>query len=234
MKKLLLLALTALLITLSSCEFWFESLNDTVQAEVDNATTHGLTGIMVYVDQAGKAPAYYTAGWSDRDNLVPADSHDLFKIASISKLYLAAAATKMIEADLLSLDRTLADYLPEIGPKFQYADQITLRMLIQHRSGLPNFIDHPNYDWDSPPYTIAMGLELAISMDPDFRPDRRYRYSNTNYLLLGQIMDRTLGYSHHQYIQDQILTPLGLTNTYSLSDIDSHSTADRTVFQKER
>lgn len=49
-----------------------------------------------------------------------------------------------------------------------------------------------------------------------FKPDARYKYSNTNYLLIGRILDKTLGYSHQQYIESEILSPLGLTNTYSL------------------
>lgn len=59
-------------------------------------------------------------------------------------------------------------------------------------------------------------------MPADFEPDARYRYSNTNYLLIGMILDQVLGYSHHQYIADEILAPLGLNNTYSLlSQVDS-------------
>ena len=55
----------------------------------------------------------------------------------------------------------------------------------------------------------------------DFKPNARYRYSNTNYLLIGRILDKVLGYSHQQYIDREILAPLGLTNTYfSLGAVD--------------
>lgn len=58
-------------------------------------------------------------------------------------------------------------------------------------------------------------------MPADFEPDKKYSYSNTNYLLIGEILDKTLGYSHHQYIKSEILVPLGLNNTYSLlSEVD--------------
>ena len=59
-------------------------------------------------------------------------------------------------------------------------------------------------------------LELVLDMPADFEPDKRYKYSNTNYLLIGEILDSTLGYSHHQYIKREILQALELYDTYSL------------------
>ena len=65
-------------------------------------------------------------------------------------------------------------------------------------------------------------LEYALDLPADFAPDARYEYSNTNYLLVGKIMDAVLGYSHHQQIQDFILDPLGLRDTYHLLEqVDS-------------
>lgn len=93
-------------------------------------------------------------------------------------------------------------------------------MMVRHRSGIPNFTDTPGY-WQHPPRTDKENLELVLDKPADFEPDKKYRYSNTNYLLIGEIMDKTLGYSHHQYIKKEILMPLGLNNTYSLlSEVD--------------
>ncbi len=75
---------------------WITPLPDTVQEQVDAAIDHGLDGIIVYVDQTGKAPAFYTAGWKNKANQVPADPQALFKIGSISKLYIAAATAKLV------------------------------------------------------------------------------------------------------------------------------------------
>ena len=125
-------------------------LPDTVQGQVDDAIGLGLDGIIVYVDKAGEPPAFYTAGWKDKLTQVPADPQELFKIASISKLYIATAVAKLVSNGSLSLDETLADYLPEIAGRIEYADQITLRMLVQHRSGIPNFSDQAGFDWFTP------------------------------------------------------------------------------------
>jgi len=191
-------------------------LPDTVQEQVDDAIGYGLDGIIVYVDEAGQPPAFYSAGWKNKVTQVPADPHALFKIGSISKLYIATAVAKLVDNGSLSLDETLADYLPELAGRIEYADQITLRMMLQHRSGIPNFTDQDEFDWFTPQRDIDRVLELVLDKPADFEPDARTSYSNTNYLLIGRILDKVLGYSHHQYIDEEILAPLGLTNTYSL------------------
>lgn len=199
---------------------WILPLPDTVQEQVDQAIGLGLDGMIVYVDQGGKEPSFYAAGWKNREKRIPADPHTLFKIASITKLYVAVAVAKMVNDNQLSLDKTLADYLPELVGRIENADKITLGMMVRHRSGIPNFTDTPGY-WQHPPRTDKENLELVLDKPADFEPDKKYRYSNTNYLLIGEIMDKTLGYSHHQYIKKEILMPLGLNNTYSLlSEVD--------------
>lgn len=197
-------------------KIWITPLPDTVQDQVNEAIKLGMDGVLVYVDQAGSNPQFYSAGWKDRDQKIPADPKHLFKIASISKLYIAVAVAKLVHADSLSLDKTLVEYWPEIGKRIEHSDKITLRMLVQHRSGIPNYTDHPDYPWASPYKTSNETFELVYDQPADFIPDRKYAYSNTNYLLIGKILDQTLGYSHHQYIKSAILEPLNLNHTYSL------------------
>ncbi|MEA4908843.1 MAG: serine hydrolase domain-containing protein [Anaerolineaceae bacterium] len=200
---------------------WITPLPDTVQEQVDDAIDHGLDGIIVYVDQSGKPPALYAAGWKNKEKHIPADPQGLFKIASINKLYVATAVAKLANSHVLSLDDTLADYLPELVGRIEYASQITLRMMVQHRSGIPNYVDEPGFDWFTPQTDSNKNLELVLDTPADFKPGASYGYSNTNYLLLGRIIDKALGYSHEQYIEDEILAPLGLKHTYSfLSQAD--------------
>jgi D-alanyl-D-alanine carboxypeptidase len=195
---------------------WIAPLPDTVQEQVEDAVDQGLDGIIVYVDQAGRAPQLYAAGWKNKITREPADPHALFRIASISKLYIATAVAKLVNTERLSLDATLADYVPELAGRIEYADQITLRMMVQHRSGIPNFTDAAAWDWFTSQTDINKALELVLDEPADFQPDARTSYSNTNYLLIGRILDNVLGYSHHQYIAEAIVAPLGLTHTYSL------------------
>lgn len=199
---------------------WILPLPNTVQEQLEEGIGHGFDGMIVYVDQAGKPPEFYAAGWHDRKNKIPAYPQALFKIASITKLYVAVATVKLVKAGRLSLDKTLAEYFPELADRIEYSDKITLRMMLQHRSGIPNFIDHPDY-WTKPPKNRQETLNYALDLPADFKPGEGYGYSNTNYMLIEDLIDKTLGYPHQQYIKEEILNPLGLKHIYgSLHDVD--------------
>jgi len=199
---------------------WILPLPDTVQEQVEEAIGYGFDGMIVYVDQAGKQPQFYTGGWKDREKKIPADPKSLFKIASISKLYTAVAATKFVKEKRLSFDKTLADYLPELNERIENADEITLKMMIQHRSGIPNFTDNPAF-WKNEEENGKNALDFALDLPASFKPDKGYEYSNTNYLLLRKILDKVLGYNHNEYIKEKILKPLELKNTFfSINDVD--------------
>jgi len=199
---------------------WILPLPETVQEQINEAVGHGFDGMIVYVDKRGESPAFYAGGWKDRKNKIPADPESLFKIASISKLYVAVAITKLVNEKRLSLDSTLADYFPELVGRIENAEEITLKLMVQHRSGIPNFTDNPTY-WVDEQENGRKALEFALDLPANFEPDNGYEYSNTNYLLLREIADKVLGYSHQQYIKEKILIPLKLNNTFfSINDVD--------------
>jgi CubicO group peptidase (beta-lactamase class C family) len=202
---------------------WILPLPNTVQAQLDEAIDHGFDGIIVYVDVAGQAPKWYTSGWHDKKNKIPAKPNALFKLASISKLYNAVAVAKLVHDGRLSLDSSLAYYLPELGNRIENAQTITLRMMVQHRSGIPNYTDIPNY-WASPKESNKENLDLVLDSPASFEPDSDYEYSNTNYLLIVEIMNRVLGRDHFEFIQEEILNRLQLKNTFaSLQGVDIDS-----------
>ncbi|MGI9530558.1 serine hydrolase domain-containing protein [Lutimonas sp.] len=199
---------------------WILPLPDTVQEQADQAIDHGFEGLIVYIDQGGYEPQFIASGWHDRELKIPADPHALFKIASVSKLYDAVAVTKLVGDGRLSLDKTVADYLPELENRIENADKITLRLMIQHRSGMPNFTDAPRF-WEAPTETYEESLALIDGLPANFEPGEDYEYCNTNYLLINKIMDDVLGYDNFQFIREEILTPLNLSNTYnSLKEVD--------------
>ena len=199
---------------------WIRPLPDTVQEQVNDAIECGFDGMIVYVDASDEPPAFYAAGLKNRQNKTPADPQSLFKIASISKLYVAVAITKLVHNKRLSLDKTLADYFPELVGRIENAEKITLKLMVQHRSGIPNLTDYPGY-WENPPKNNEEALGYALDLPANFEPDQDYGYSNTNYLLLSELIDKVVGYSHHQYIKEEILIPLKLNNTFaSLSEVN--------------
>lgn len=223
MIKIALLATTAVslyFVPWMLVKAWMLPLPDTIQEQVDEAIDHGFDGIVVYIDEGGKPPAFYAGGWHDRENKIPANPHALFKIASISKLYDAVAVTKLVNDGRLSLDKTIADYLPELEGRIENADKITLRLMIQHRSGIPNFTDAPDF-WAAPTQTYEESLALILDKPANFKPGKKYEYCNTNYLLINKIMDDELGYENFKFIQEEILTPLNLVHTFgSLKDVN--------------
>lgn len=199
---------------------WILPLPNTIQEQLDEAVSHGFDGMIMYVDQAGKYPQFYASGWHDREEKIPAKPDALFKIASISKLYDAVAVTKLVSTGHLSLDKTIAEYIPELEGKIENAHKITLKHLVQHRSGIPNFTDTPNF-WAAPTQSFEESLALIEGEPAQFEPGEDYEYCNTNYLLINKIMDDVLGYSNFQFIREEILIPLDLKNTYgSLAQVD--------------
>lgn len=207
----------ASIIFLSSCSRDLIYFPGTVEEEVQKSLDQGFDGIIVYVDKAGVV-SKYSAGFKDKASNTPMDTNSLFKIASISKLYMAVAAAKLINLDSLSMNDKLSDLIPEVKGRIEYADQITLAMMIRHRSGVPEYIYHPDFSNEDPDKPYLETVALIYDKEADFEPGSDYAYSNTNYLLLGEIMNRALGYSHHEYITNEILAPLGLTQTYNLYD----------------
>ena len=199
---------------------WITPLPKTVQEQVNKAIDYGFDGIIVYIDENGKPPAFYAAGYKNRENKTPADPHSLFKIASNSKLYTAVAIAKLVYDGRLSLDKTLADYFPELVGRIEYADKITVRMMVQHRSGIPNFTDTHNY-WVHPKENNKERLELVLDLPASFEPGDDFEYSNTNYLLLSELIEKVTDESKFQYIKEEILDPLNLKNTYgSIHDVN--------------
>ncbi|SDK45388.1 Beta-lactamase [Catalinimonas alkaloidigena] len=199
---------------------WILPLPDTIQEQLDEAIGHGFDGMIVYIDQGDQPPQYFSSGWHDRESNVVAKPDALFKIASISKLYDAVAVTKLVSDGRLSLDKSIADYLPELAGRIENADKISLRLMIQHRSGIPNFTDAPNF-WSAPTKTYEESLALILDKPANFEPGKGYEYCNTNYLLINKIMDDELGYKNFQFIREEILAPLHLRNTFgSLNEVN--------------
>lgn len=198
---------------------WIKPLPNNIQEQVNKAADYGFDGIVVCVNKTGNKCEFYTSGYKNRENKIPADPNSFFKIASVGKLYDAVAVAKLVRDGKLSLDKTLSDYLPELKGRIEYADKITLRMLVMHRSGIPNFTDTYMY-WAAPKETENEQLALILDKPASFKPGEDYEYSNTNYLLLGRIMTRVLGYDKFQYIQNEILNPLNLKHTFgSIHDV---------------
>ena len=144
---------------------------------------------------------------------------DRFRAGSIAKAFVAVRVLQLAERGRLSLDASLAEVLPAgVVGRFANAADVTVRMLLGHRSGIPEWktplVDiviahHPAKVWK-----LAEILDLAAAQPPLFAPGTSYRYSNTNYNLLGLLIERVTGRSWRHEVSRGVIRPLGLGRTY--------------------
>ncbi len=201
-------------------------LSNNVQSEVNRAVDAGLTGVIVYISRPGaQADRAYAAGIDNLKRKQPASAGALFKIGRISKLYLAAAVTRLVAQKKLDLNKTLLDYLPQLAKRVTNADKVTLRMLVQHRSGIVDFTDDPTFPWLAPfdeEEDTIKSMAMIYDKPANFAPDEAYEYANSNYLLIARIIDNVVPGNHQTYITSQFIQPLGLTHTYpTVKHVDS-------------
>ena len=188
------------------------TLNSLAQQLVDD----GAPGVIVRVDDGHGAPIQIArqAAWSVPDHVLTPE--DQFRMGSNTKTMVAALVLQLVAAHTLSLDDSVQKWLPGMVPN---GSAITIRMLLDHTSGLFNYLDDPRIlkvftGRDTRIWTPQELLAVAVSHPPLFAPGAEYSYSNTNYVALGLILQKATGQSLANLIQDRIARPLGLTGTY--------------------
>lgn len=134
-----------------------------------------------------------------------------YRIGSISKMFTSTLAFQLIEEGKLSLIETLDKYFPQIPN----AKKITISNLLNHHSGIHNFTDDKEYqDWMESPKSRDEMIEVISKAGSDFEPNAKAEYSNSNYVLLGYIIEKITGQTYAQALKDRIVDKIGLTNTY--------------------
>lgn len=158
-------------------------------------------------------------GFYDFQTKEPVGEHSAFHLASISKTFTAMTVLKLWEESRLSLDDTLQKFFP----KLPY-DGITVKMLLNHRSGLPNYLYFMDSIWNKKMKATNWDVvNFMIDHQPkaDANPDRVYHYCNTNFILLALIVEIVTNQSFPKYMKDSVFTPLGLKDTYVFSIADT-------------
>lgn len=141
------------------------------------------------------------------------DAETPFQIASTGKTMTAAAVLKLAEDGKLNLNDSINKWFPG----FPYPG-ITVKMLLNHRSGLPNYLYYMEKgDWDRKKLASNQDvLNTLMQWKPGraYAPDRRFNYSNTNYVLLALIVEKASGLSFPDYMKRNIFEPLGMNHTF--------------------
>jgi len=206
------------------------------QAAIDGALSDTIPGVILLVEKPG-FKFLGSAGLADIETQTPMQTYYVMPNGSAGKKLTALLTVMLAEEGLLSLDDTLDNWLSEeILAQIENSEQITLRQLLNHTSGIYNYTDGTNHDnyyeallvsnkeqLKTDSYALAFGLNRAAYS----LPGKEYHYSNTAYLLAGLILDEVLGEHHSTAMRNRILIPFGMNSSFyggvekSLGDIIS-------------
>ena len=181
---------------------------------------HNLPGISVCLTNSDGSDYIYAAGVRQLGTNVILDPHDHQRVGSITKIVISTLLLKLQEKGYLSLEQTIESILPGL---LTHGRHITVRQLLQHRSGLKDYIwmdvagtkciqhaiSSPKDDFS--PKSL---IRVIRDQDLEFEPGTQYNYSNTGYILLGLIVEKLSGKSIEDVIHQWIIQPLHLKRTY--------------------
>ena len=160
------------------------------------------------------APVFQRAwGMADREARRPNDLETAFNLGSINKVFTATAIRQLAAAGRLDLDSLLGKYWPDY-PNAAVASQVTIRQLLNHRSGIGGNI------FDAPPggtrHDVRHNrdyLQLFVNEPLQFPPGTQQAYSNAGYVVLGLLVERLSGEDYYAYVDRHIYQPAGMTHT---------------------
>jgi D-alanyl-D-alanine carboxypeptidase len=185
-------------------------------ARMDAAASDALreipaAGFSIAVVRRGQTVLAKGYGYADLAERVPASANTIYRLASVTKQFTAAAILHLAEEGKLSLEDRISDYLPD------YPDpgrRITIRNLLSHTSGLSDVAILPILEEaGGVGYTRDEIIDLVASQPLDFEPGTGHSYSNVGFMLAGVVIERVTGSTYAHYLTNEVLRPLGLSQT---------------------
>jgi D-alanyl-D-alanine carboxypeptidase len=206
------LVLLLLLVILYSCKT--QQFNkDKLDSLFVSLNSHDQNMGSIAISDNGKIVYQNVIGYSqvDGETKTPADTKTKYRIGSISKMFTAVMIFQLIEEGKLTLNTPLGKYYPHIPN----ANKITIGEMLSHRSGLYNFTKDSLYiKYSSKPMSEAEMTAMFAKQKPEFEPDSKAEYSNTNFVLLGYIIEKITGKSYSEELRKRITSKIGLEDTY--------------------
>ena len=164
----------------------------------------------VAVSKQGEIIYLKSTGFSDTENNLKANKNSKYRIGSISKTFTSVLILKAVEEKKLTLNQSIDKFFPSV----KNADKITVKHLLNHRSGIFNFTSNSDYfTWNTQPKTEKEIVEIISRSDCEFEPDSKTKYSNSNFVLLTYILEKEYQKSYSELLQEHIIHPLRLQNT---------------------
>lgn len=192
---------------------------DTLNKILKQTTQSGIPGVSIALYSAKDGWWAQSEGYAKIEDKTPMEICHLQYLQSIAKTYTAVAVMRLWELKKIELEAPITRYLSaQIGQKINQADSISVQMLLNHTSGIPEYgfeidyllklLQEPDFALQSQDY-----LNFIAKRKLNFKPGSKHQYSNTNYLLLALILDAITG-DHAQFIHQQIFAPLELKNSF--------------------
>ena len=187
----------------------------------------------VLIGQDGKTVYKDAFGFANLQNKSLLTTATPFQLASVSKQFTSASIMLLKEKGLLNYEDSVQKFFPD----FPYHG-ISIRLLLEHRSGLPNYI----YFCDSyvkdkvKPINNAFAISLMKVVKPPvyFPPDRRFDYSNTGYMILASIVEKVSGVPFASFLHSNIFKPLGMNDTYLATEDDQRKQRSASGYSRGR
>jgi CubicO group peptidase (beta-lactamase class C family) len=185
------------------------ALDSIARAAVDGGRAAGIVALAVRGRDTLVAGAY---GRADVENDAPLSVDHVFQLASITKQFTAAAVLTLVDAGRVALDTPITRYLPDAPVRGR---PITVRQLLAHTSGLPDYAESPDAEslrpLDPPPDSL---LALVRTTPFYFASGDQMRYSNTGFVLLGQLITKVSGQPYATYVEERVLRPAGVARAH--------------------
>lgn len=187
---------------------WKQVMQETVQL--------GTPGILAKTSNNGKTSSY-TAGVADLSTKKSIKSEYRFRIGSVTKTFTATTVLQLVGENRIQLDDPIEKWLPGLIQGNGYdGNQITIRQLLNHTSGIAEYLKSKDADImnSKKTYTAEEIVKIGLSLPPDFSPGKGWLYSNTGYVILGMLIEKITGNSYAEEIEKRIIEPLDLSNTF--------------------
>ncbi|AFU13632.1 D-stereospecific peptide hydrolase [Bacillus thuringiensis MC28] len=187
---------------------WKRVMQETVQL--------GAPGILAKAYNNGKTSSY-TAGVADLSTKKPVKSDYHFRVGSVTKTFTATTVLQLVGENRVQLDDSIEKWLPGLIQGNGYdGNQITIRQLLNHTSGIAEYLKSKDADImnSKKTYTAEEIVKIGLALPPDFSPGKGWSYSNTGYVILGMLTEKITGNSYAEEIEKRIIEPLDLSNTF--------------------
>ncbi|MGX5466487.1 serine hydrolase domain-containing protein [Bacillus toyonensis] len=200
----------------SSLQTSTQSDRTSVKNAIRDALQLGYPGILANISKGGKTWSY-AAGIVDVRTKKPMKADFRFRIGSVTKTFIATVLLQLSGENRLNLDDSIEKWLPGVIQGNGYdGNQITIRQILNHTSGIADYMNSKDFDImdTKKSYTAEEFVKMGISLPPEFAPGKGWSYSNTGYVLLGILIEKVTGNSYAEEIENRIIEPLDLSNTF--------------------